>query len=108
MRVLHGFILSICIYYVLTCRVQFNYAWSFSPSCPWFGVSRLCVCRGRPLAFLCISRTPGQLGGKWQAEFNFQVPHQGTAGAAPLKFPVVNKGGFLSVSPLYVNIVLVA
>jgi hypothetical protein len=44
-------------------------------------------------------------GSKWQAEFNSQVPHQleGTAGAAPLKFPpLVNDGVFL---PLYVNIV---
>jgi hypothetical protein len=37
------YFISICIYYVLTCRVLYNYAWSFSPSCLWVGVSRLCV-----------------------------------------------------------------
>ena len=41
---------------------------------------------------------PRPLGGKWQAEFNLQVPHQGTARAAPLKYlPVVNEGVFLFV-----------
>jgi hypothetical protein len=41
---------------------------------------------------------PRPLGGKWQTEFNLKVSHQGTTGAAPLKFlPVVNERVFLFV-----------
>jgi hypothetical protein len=69
------FFLSICIYYVLTYRVQLCVE-LLTPSCLWFGVSRVRVqttesADGRNIMPRPpTAASPGPLGGKWQAEYS--------------------------------------